>query len=110
MAVEERSSDPASVLGQRRPNERREVDRTIEFWQQHRLEDDSPPLLTKFDFSKMRSHWAHRFLICSDRDFENAAFVAYGDGLRRTPRSARASDGDHSFEPTAPGPLSAPLR
>ena len=78
MAVEERSSDPASVLGQRRPNERREVDRTIKFWQQHRLEDDSPPLLTKFDFSKMRSDWAHRFLICSDQDLENAAFIAYG--------------------------------
>ena len=30
------------------------------------------------DFSPMRGNWAHRFLICSDRDVENAAFVAYG--------------------------------
>src|SRR5207248_2689927 len=75
---EERSSDPARVLGQKRPRDRREVDRTIKFWQQNLSENDSPPLLTNFDFSRMRSDWAHRFLICSDQNVENAAFVAYG--------------------------------
>jgi len=78
VAVEERSSDPACVLGQKRPNERREVDRTIKFWQQNLSKADNHPLLAKFDFSGMKGDWGHRFLICSDQNVENAAFVAYG--------------------------------
>ena len=78
MAVEERSPDPATVVGQKRPNERRQVDRTIKFWQQNLSEADSPPLLAKFDFSAMKGDWAHRFLICSDQNLESAAFAAYG--------------------------------
>ena len=61
MAVEERSSDPAYVLGQKRPNERGEVDRTIKFWQQNLSKADNPPLLAKFDFSGMKGDWGHRF-------------------------------------------------
>src|ERR1043166_5537730 len=78
VAVEERSSDPACVLGRKRPRERREGDRTIRVWQQNLSEADSPPLLAEFDFSAIKGDWAHRFLICSDQDVENAAFVAYG--------------------------------
>jgi len=78
VALAERSSDPASVLGQKRSRER-DVDRTIKFWP-HNLSGrtDSVPLLAKFDFSAMKGDWAHRFLICSDQNLENAAFVAYG--------------------------------
>jgi hypothetical protein len=41
-------------------------------------DDDTSPLLTRFDFSSMKENWDTRFLICSDLNVENAAFVMYG--------------------------------
>jgi len=63
---------------QGRPNERRDVQRTINLWQRNASEDGGAPLLTSFDFSPMKGDWGNRFLICSDRSVENAAFVLYG--------------------------------
>ena len=63
---------------QGRPNERRDVQRTINLWQRNVLEDGGTPLLASFDFSAMKGEWDNRFLICSDRNVENAAFVLYG--------------------------------
>jgi hypothetical protein len=62
----------------RSPNERRDVQRTINLWQRHVSPDDGAPLLTSFDFSAMKGDWGNRFLICSDRAVDNAAFVMYG--------------------------------
>lgn len=63
---------------QGRPNERRDVQRTINLWQRNVSKDGGAPLLTSFDFSAMKGDWGNRFLICSDRSVENAAFVLYG--------------------------------
>jgi hypothetical protein len=60
------------------PNERRDVQRTINLWQRQVSPDGAAPLLTSFDFSAMKGDWGNRFLICSDQTVENAAFVMYG--------------------------------
>ena len=57
--------------------ERRDVRRVVDHWFGHTGED-RVPLLTTFDFSSIRSDWAHRFLICTDRNGEDSAFLAYG--------------------------------
>jgi hypothetical protein len=62
-----------------RSSERRDIQRTINFWQRNVSDDDAPPLLATFDFSAMKGNWDHRFLICGDLNIENAAFVMYGD-------------------------------
>jgi hypothetical protein len=61
-----------------RSSERRDIQRTINFWQRNVSDDDAPPLLANFDFSVMKGSWDHRFLICSDLNVENAALVMYG--------------------------------
>jgi hypothetical protein len=63
---------------QGRPNERRDIQRTINLWQRHVSEDGDPPLLTSFDFSAMKGDWGYRFLICSDPTSKIAGFVMYG--------------------------------
>src|SRR5262249_17926659 len=75
----ERSAELVSMTASReRPSERRDIQRTINFWQRNISDDDAPPLLATFDFSAMKGNWDHRFLICSDLNVENAAFVTYG--------------------------------
>jgi hypothetical protein len=61
-----------------RSHERRDARRAIEHWSRHTSGEGPVPLVTAFDFSSIRSDWAHRFLICTDRNVENAAFLAYG--------------------------------
>jgi hypothetical protein len=57
--------------------ERRDVRRASEHWLRHAA-GNRVPLLATFDFSSIKGDWGHRFLICTDQNFENAAFVAYG--------------------------------
>jgi hypothetical protein len=83
MAVleEEQSAGPAQMsaaVHRDRSNERRDIQRAINLWQQSVGEDGDAPLLEMFDFSPMRKDWGYRFLICSDQSAENAAFVVYG--------------------------------
>ena len=61
-----------------RASERRGDRRAIEHWLSNASGNDRIPFLATFDFSPMRGHWGHHFLICSDQTVENAAFVAYG--------------------------------
>src|SRR5215467_6653818 len=61
-----------------RPSERRDIQRTINFWQRNISDRDALPLLATFDFSAMKGYWDQRFLICSDLNVDNAAFVMYG--------------------------------
>lgn len=61
-----------------RSRERRDVRRAMEHWSRHASREGRIPVITSFDFSSIRSDWAHRFLICTDRNVENAAFLAYG--------------------------------
>jgi hypothetical protein len=76
---EERSAEHVSKTASlERSSERRDIQRTINFWQRNVSNDDAPPLLETFDFSAMKGNWGHRFLICSDLNVENAAFVMYG--------------------------------
>jgi hypothetical protein len=78
---EKQSVEPSSAsipAARERPNERRDIQRTINVWQRNVSEDNAPPLLSTFDFSSMQGNWGHRFLICSDQHVENAAFVMYG--------------------------------
>src|SRR5882762_6457781 len=58
--------------------ERRDVRRALEHWLRNAPGDDQPPILDTFDFSSIKGDWDHRFLICTDHNIENAAFVAYG--------------------------------
>jgi hypothetical protein len=75
----ERSAEHVSTTASlERSSERRDIQRTINFWQRNASDDDAPPLLATFDFSAMKGSWDHRFLICSDLNVENAAFVMYG--------------------------------
>lgn len=75
----ERSAEHVSTTASlERASERRDIQRTINFWQRNLSDDDAPPLLATFDFSAMKGSWDHRFLICSDLSVENAAFVMYG--------------------------------
>ena len=68
----------STVIPQQRASERRDVHRTIDLWQRNVTADSVLPLLSTFDFSSMKSNWGHRFLICSDPNVENAAFMMYG--------------------------------
>ena len=79
MSDGERSTEHASTTASlERSSERRDIQRTINLWQRNISDDDAPPLLATFDFSAMKGNWDHRFLICSDLNVENAAFVTYG--------------------------------
>jgi hypothetical protein len=60
------------------PKERRDIRRALEHWLRHASGDDRVPILEKFDFASIKRDWNHRFLICTDQNVENAAFVAYG--------------------------------
>jgi hypothetical protein len=62
----------------RSSSERRDDRRTFEHWLRHASGDHRIPLLATFDFASIKSDWSHRFLICTDRHPESAAFVAYG--------------------------------
>ena len=61
-----------------RSNERRDITRAFEHWLRHASGGDPIPVLDRFDFASIRGDWSHRFLICTDREVEQAAFVAYG--------------------------------
>jgi hypothetical protein len=79
--LEEQSTVPEHVsadVEREPPRERRDVQRMIDVWQQNRSADGSPPLLAKFDFSRMKGDWAYRFLICSDPTVANSVFALYG--------------------------------
>ena len=81
MLEEEQSAEPtqmSAAIHRERSNERRDIQRTITLWQQSVGEDGDAPLVETFDFSPMRKDWGYRFLICSDPNAENAAFVVYG--------------------------------
>lgn len=58
--------------------DRRDVRRTIEHWLRNVSEEHRIPLLTTFDFASMKRDWSNRFLICTEQNAEDAAFVAYG--------------------------------
>src|SRR5262249_32913966 len=51
--------------------------------QRNMAEGSTLPDVGTFDFSSMKQDWEHRFLICSDLNVENAAFVMYGAKLAR---------------------------
>jgi len=73
----QRSPEPASTsTGTAR--ERRDIRRAFSLWRQNVPANGRVPSLEQFDFSAMKGDWSHRFLICSDKAVENAAFVAYG--------------------------------
>lgn len=61
-----------------RSNDRRDMTRAIAHWLRHASEGDPTPILDKFDFASIRGDRSHRFLICTDEQFEKPAFVAYG--------------------------------
>jgi hypothetical protein len=65
-------------LAREQPDERRDIQRTINLWRRHVTDDGLPPLLSTCDVSAMKGDWGHRFLICSDPSIENAAFIIYG--------------------------------
>jgi hypothetical protein len=58
--------------------ERRDIRRVLEHWLRHASSDDGIPALDNFDFASIKRDWSHRFLICTDQNAEDAAFVAYG--------------------------------
>jgi len=58
-------------------HERRDAGRASDHWLRNAA-GNRVPLLATFDFSSIKGDWAHRFLICTDQQLENAAFVAYG--------------------------------
>jgi hypothetical protein len=60
------------------PSERRDVRRAFSHWLRHTSDEDRVPSLATFDFSSIKRDWGHRFLVCTDRKVENAAFLAYG--------------------------------
>ena len=60
------------------PKERRDIRRVLEHWVRHASRDDGIPALDNFDFASIKRDWSHRFLICTDQNAENAAFLAYG--------------------------------
>ena len=79
--LEDRSTEPTHMFDAvqvDRSNERRDIQRAIKLWEQSVGEGGDAPLLETFDFSPMRKDWGYRFLICSDPNAENAAFVVYG--------------------------------
>jgi hypothetical protein len=60
------------------PKERRDMRRVLEHWLRHASSNDGVPVLDNFDFASIKRHWGHRFLICTDQNAEDAAFLAYG--------------------------------
>jgi hypothetical protein len=72
LATEPSGAEPAH------PKERRDIRRALEHWLRHASGNDQVPVLDTFDFASIKRDWSHRFLICTDRNVENAAFVAYG--------------------------------
>jgi hypothetical protein len=76
-AVEDLLTAPQRVQ-LRSSSERRDDRRTFEHWLRHASGDDHIPLLATFDFASIKRDWSNRFLICTDRHPESAAFVAYG--------------------------------
>ena len=72
----------STIIPRERPNERRDIQRTIDLWQRNAAGSALPDVGT-FDFSPMKQDWGYRFLICSDLNLENAAFVMYGAQLAR---------------------------
>ena len=73
----------SKIISRERANERRDVQRTIDLWQRNMAADNMLPEVGTFDFSPMKRDWGHRFLICSDLNLENAAFIMYGAQLAR---------------------------
>ena len=73
----------SKIIPRERAKERRDVQRTIDLWKGNMAEGSALPDVGTFDFSPMRQDWGHRFLICSDLNLENAAFVMYGAQLAR---------------------------
>jgi hypothetical protein len=69
--------------GVQTPTDRRDVRRTVEHWLRNAPGEDQVPLLASFDFASIRGDWSQRFLICTDQEVENAAFVAYGGEFAR---------------------------
>jgi hypothetical protein len=68
----------STIIPRERANERRDIQRTIDLWQRNMAEGSALLDVGTFDFSPMKRDWGHRFLICSDLNLENAAFVMYG--------------------------------
>jgi hypothetical protein len=60
------------------PKERRDIRRVLEHWVRHASTNDGVPGLDNFDFASIKRDWSHRFLICTDQNGEDAAFLAYG--------------------------------
>src|SRR5207302_5400176 len=60
------------------PKERRDIRRVLEHWVRHASSDDGIPALDNFDFASIKRDWSHRFLICTDQNAKDAAFLAYG--------------------------------
>ena len=60
------------------PKERRDIRRVLEHWLRHASSNDGIPVLDNFDFASIKRDWSHRFLICTDQNAEDAAFLAYG--------------------------------
>jgi hypothetical protein len=60
------------------PKERRDIRRVLEHWVRHASRDDGIPVFDNFDFASIKPDWSHRFLICTDQNGEDAAFLAYG--------------------------------
>ena len=74
----------SKIIPRERTNERRDIQRTIDLWQTNMAAGSALPDVGTFDFSSMKQDWGNRFLlICSDLNFENAAFVMYGIQLAR---------------------------
>ncbi|MBV8774274.1 MAG: hypothetical protein JO166_18350 [Deltaproteobacteria bacterium] len=60
---------------------RRDVERTVEHWLRQASGNGTVPCLAAFDFASIKADWSHRFLICTDQNVQDAAFVAYGTSL-----------------------------
>ena len=73
----------SKIIPRKRANERRDIQRTIDLWQRNLADGGALPDVETFDFSPMKQDWGYRFLICSDLNLENAAFVMYGAQLAR---------------------------
>jgi len=76
------------------PKDRRDVRRTIEHWVRNASGKGQLPALATSDFASIRSDWSQRFLVCTEQDFETAAFVAYGinsPGCSVYPKRSRLS-------------------
>jgi len=82
--VAELTADQTGVItavGSGTPEERRDIQLSIEHWQRNTWGPDSIPLLDTFDFAPLRRDWGHWFLICGNHSVEGAVFVTYGAGF-----------------------------